>query len=41
MLSILSNGRELTVFVILNRKNLLKKKNCLRELHINAIREGG
>jgi len=26
MLSILSDGRELTVFVILNRKNLLKEK---------------
>jgi hypothetical protein len=40
MLSILSDGRELTVFVILNRKNLLKK-NCIGELHLNAFREGG
>jgi hypothetical protein len=41
MLSIWSDGRELTVFVILNRKNLLKKKKCLGDLHLNAIRKGG
>jgi len=36
MHSILRVGRELTVFVILNRK-----KNCLGELHLNAIRKDG
>jgi hypothetical protein len=41
MLSVLADGRKLTPFVILRRKNLPKKKNFLLELYLNVMRMDG